>query len=51
MIASNAIEGLESDPEVDTWDRELEQDGVPLEKRLEMFIAIMRDRAKRQTAA
>ena len=51
MIASNAIEGLEADPEISAWDRALEKAGVPIEKRLEMFIAMMKDRARHPSAA
>jgi hypothetical protein len=51
MIASNAIEGLELDPEIDAWDRALEKEGVPIAKRLEMFIAMMKDRGKHPSAA
>ncbi|WP_413990151.1 hypothetical protein ACMDCR_30200 [Labrys okinawensis] len=51
IIASNAIEGIEVHPENAAWDRELEEAGASVERRIELFVERMKDKARKQSAA
>jgi hypothetical protein len=51
IVASNAIEGIKVGPENTAWLKELEEAGMPVEQRIDLFVERMKARAKKRSAA